>query len=232
MKVVINHLTRVQPGYICVAGIDIETNRHVRPVLSGQRLGTRMLLGKGGFFDLGQLVDLGKVEYVGQAPELEDYHFDPAKVTRMGKVSPARFWQFLQKNARPTLTEIFGPDLKSFGRGAGVARGCGQASLGCLKLSRPPELYLDDQQKIRIAFSDGLLSVDLSVTDLRFYEEDYKTPKKELVEQAAALCRASSDIILSVGLSRAWAKPGDHTERHWLQMNNIFFRDDPGRLFN
>src|SRR5689334_10496086 len=107
MKVVINHLTRLHPGYICVAGIDIESGRHIRPVLSGSRLGSRLLASNGGFFDLAELVDLGQVEYVGLAPELEDYHFDVRKVARLGKVSPARFWQFLQKNARPTLAEIF-----------------------------------------------------------------------------------------------------------------------------
>ena len=224
MKVVINHLTRLHPGYICVAGIDIESGRHIRPVLSG-RLGSRLLASNGGFFDLAELVDLGKVEYVGQAPELEDYHFDVRKVTRLGKISPARFWQFLEKNTRPTLAEIFGPTLKSFGRGAGIEAGCGQASLGCLKLNQSPELYIDDQNKIRIAFSDGCFEVNLSVTDLRFYEDDYKTPKQQVVEQTAEMCRSETKIILSVGLSRAWAKSGDDLERHWLQVNNIHFSE-------
>ena len=38
MKIVVNHLTRMQPGYICVAGLDFQTNAHVRPVLAGSRL--------------------------------------------------------------------------------------------------------------------------------------------------------------------------------------------------
>ena len=139
MKIVVNHLTRMQPGYICVAGIDLDTNRHVRPVIEGSMLTSRMLALHGGFFEIGHLLDLGKVEYVGRAPEIEDYHFDPRKIIRMGKVSPGPFWKLLKKVARPTFSQIFGPSLKSYGHGAVVKLGAGEASLGCLGLDNKPE---------------------------------------------------------------------------------------------
>jgi hypothetical protein len=38
MQIVINHLTRMQRGFMCVAGVDLATGRHVRPVLASQLL--------------------------------------------------------------------------------------------------------------------------------------------------------------------------------------------------
>jgi hypothetical protein len=226
MMIVINHLTRLQPGFICAAGIDIKSMRHVRPVISGSRLKSRLLVDNGGCFGLGYLVDLGQVEYVGRAPELEDYHFEPRKVFQRGRVSPGRFWQLLQKVSRGSLRELFGPALHPHVRGGVVEVGMGEASLGCLTLEQSPELYVDERQRIRIGFCDGNLKMDLGVTDLRLYEGDYKTPKRELVEQVAGWCK-EVPVILSVGLSRAWQMPGDSVERHWLQANNLHFEQHP-----
>jgi len=36
MKIVVNHLTRMKKGYICVAGVMSGTTTHVRPVLKTQ----------------------------------------------------------------------------------------------------------------------------------------------------------------------------------------------------
>ncbi|NWJ97058.1 MAG: hypothetical protein HXX20_14840 [Chloroflexi bacterium] len=229
MMIVVNHLTRVQVGVVCVAGIDIERMRHVRPVISGSRLTSRLLVGNGGCFELGYLVDLGQAEYVGQPPELEDYHFDTRKVFQRGKVSASRFWQLLQKVSRGSLAELFGSALHPYGRGGVVEVGMGEASLGLLKLEHTPELYLDEHGRIRIGFSDGKFKMDLSVTDLRLYQEDFKTPKRELVEKVAGWCRAEpgTGMFLSVGLSRAWQKPDDSRERHWLQANNLHFEQHP-----
>lgn len=52
MKIAVNHLTRMQPGYICVAGIDLETGSHVRPVLPSGRLSAALLRRNGGPFDI------------------------------------------------------------------------------------------------------------------------------------------------------------------------------------
>jgi hypothetical protein len=35
MQLIINHLTRMQPGYFCTAGIEPSTGLHVRPIVSG-----------------------------------------------------------------------------------------------------------------------------------------------------------------------------------------------------
>lgn len=55
-QVVINHLTRMERGYICVAGIDLTTLQHLRLVLRRERLKTRFLTRYGGPFDIGNIV--------------------------------------------------------------------------------------------------------------------------------------------------------------------------------
>ena len=57
MRIVVNHLTRMQPGYICVAGIDVQDNEHIRPVLGREQLTVGLLARNGGAFDMGRLVD-------------------------------------------------------------------------------------------------------------------------------------------------------------------------------
>ena len=37
MRIVVNHLTRMQSGYICVAGIDVQDNQHIRSTRFRQR---------------------------------------------------------------------------------------------------------------------------------------------------------------------------------------------------
>ena len=75
MRIVVSHLTRMDIGYICVAGIDVETGAHVRPILNGIRLATAMLRRCGGIFDIGTVIDLGTTSYQGRRPEIEDHVF-------------------------------------------------------------------------------------------------------------------------------------------------------------
>ena len=51
MQIIVNHLTRMRPGYMCVAGIDVASKRHIRPVLK-RRLTTDLLTLNGGLFDI------------------------------------------------------------------------------------------------------------------------------------------------------------------------------------
>lgn len=48
MEIVINHLTRMGPGRICVAGIDIATKKHVRPIPIEGTVSTAALERNGG----------------------------------------------------------------------------------------------------------------------------------------------------------------------------------------
>ena len=85
----------MQPGYFCVAGIDVNTPRHIRPVLRHGRLTTDLLRTNGGPFDLGAVVDLGPTTNAGRAPELEDHRFDPVRARWLSDEAPECFWDSL-----------------------------------------------------------------------------------------------------------------------------------------
>ena len=94
MRIIVNHLTRMQSGYICVAGVDVSNGQNVRPVLRG-RLATDLLVSKGGPFDMAALVELGTVECCGHAPEKEDYYFDPRPAHYIRHIPSMLFWELL-----------------------------------------------------------------------------------------------------------------------------------------
>lgn len=51
MKIAVTHLTRMQRGYVCVAGVNVDTGEHIRPVLSNSRLRDTVCAGRSGPFD-------------------------------------------------------------------------------------------------------------------------------------------------------------------------------------
>jgi hypothetical protein len=227
MRILVNHLTRMQPGYFCAAGIDLESEAHVRPVLRRGRLTTDLLSTNDGPFDIGSVLDLGATTNVGHTPELEDRRFDPADVRWLRDDDPHDYWDALERVARESLEEIFGPALELWDESGTLDVGEGHASLGLLKPEKQPWMYVDHRGTVRLVLDYLLPSVDLSVTDLRVYERDGRTPRRDLVQSLQKRLQAGVETILSVGLTRPWQKRGDSEERHWLQLNNIHLKDDP-----
>ncbi len=227
MRIVVNHLTRMRAGCICVAGIDLDTREHVRPVLQDGQLGRHLLLGRGGLFDIGCVVDLGRVYRNGRPPELEDHQFAPRYARRIGTMAPAAYWELLDEVARTDLAALFGPDLYACGRGYAIDLDKGSASLGLLRLTESPLLTVTEHDKVRIRLTDQGRTASLPITDLRLYEDDHATPRRGLVQQIQDRIGQGVDVILGVGLGRAWKRTDDDRERHWLQVNNLHVQDDP-----
>jgi hypothetical protein len=227
MQILVNHLTRMQPGYFCAAGIGLETGTHVRPVLRRGRLTTDLLSTNGGPFDIGSVLDLGPTTNAGHAPELEDHRFDTAGVRWLYDDGADDYWDALEAVARESLEEIFGPALELWDESGTVDLGEGHASLGCLRPEKQPWMYVDHRGTVRLVLDYLMPSVDLSVTDLRLYERDGRTPRRDLVRSMQKRLEAGVEAILSVGLTRPWQKWNDAAERHWLQLNNIHLKDDP-----
>jgi hypothetical protein len=232
MRIVVNHLTRMQRGYFCLGGIDYETRKHVRPVLERASLPTDLLLRRDNPFNMANIVDLGSVQANPQQPHVEDHVFEPCRATLQGKLPPARFWHFIDTLSETKLRDIFGVELREIGRsGCGTAEGKGKASLGCLRLRHTPALGIERREsgrpQIRITISDGELETDARVTDIRLYEDDRMTPHEGRVKNVARAIRASEGVILSVGLTRAWASSPERTPVHWLQVNNIHLKEHP-----
>jgi hypothetical protein len=219
VRIVVNHLTPMQQGYICVAGVDLETELHVRPVLRGTRLSTGLLTRNGGPFDMAVVVDLGIPRPIPQKPEVEDHVFDPSETRTIRTLRGNQFWALLTRIAKPKLVDIFGPDLTKRGaRSCAVDVGRGIASLGCLVAHPHPKLFLRPRlgkpDQIRIALTDGDLDLDCGVTDIRLYGDDHVTPNAKEVQRIAKRLNSSMGLILSVGLTRPYAGSPDFNPVH------------------
>lgn len=231
MYIVISHITRMEFGRICVAGIEPVSLSHIRPILS-QPLKRELLRKEGGVFEIGAVVELGLVRDVGRKPEIEDRGFSLNALRYRERLKPDAFWRLLKQTSYRGLRAIFGNELERRGKTCATSVGQGVGSLGNLQPKGKPELRINNSGKIRIGIYDGTFRPEVSVTDIRLYEKDQQTARHAVQEAIASRCK-NTNVILSVGLSRPWKKEGDSAERHWLQVNNIHFEDDPlGESFN
>jgi hypothetical protein len=228
MRIVLNHLTRMDAPRICIAGLDPRANRHIRPITEHSNPLTRDLLAsEGGPFAIGALVELGEVTPHPEAPETEDHLFRPERATVLGQLSPNRYLELLNGHARHRLHEIFGDELRRHNWTYAVARGCGGASLGVLRVRRKPDLEIDRYGKLRLRLNDEQKPVFLPVTDVRFVEADHKTIRADVVADVRARMQRGVGVLLMLGLARAFQKSDDDYERHWLQVNGICMTDRP-----
>ncbi|MBL8890927.1 MAG: hypothetical protein JNL67_13180 [Planctomycetaceae bacterium] len=232
MRLLINHLTRMQPGWICTAGIDLVSGRHIRPV-SGHGLPNRLLERFGGPLQLGVIIDLGETEFCGTVPEIEDRRFDPEQIVVVQQHSPTELFRACQDFAEPTLQHIFGDDLEwlhhepttwgaSWGTAA-VEQHRGIRSLGCYWAAQAQLLVVEKEgrRRVRMRFREGDLYFDVPVTDYRLYRDDQTTPNEPLINDLAAGISHQTSTLVSVGLSRAYRNTESQPARHWLQVNNI-----------
>ena len=232
MKIVVNHLTRMSEGHVCVAGIDLDTLRHVRPVLPTRPLTPAVLARYGGCFDIGYVVDIGPAMPKPQIPHVEDHLFVPAAATFIRQVAAVEFWALLRRVAKPTLRGIFGDAQKVQGLSSwGTDVGQGAASLGCLILKRMPQLcYMPAggyKAGIRMHVRDGDIDVWAPVTDLRLCQADHATPDQAITERIAQRIRKSRCVILGMGLTREFRASSAGRSAHWLQVNSIHLETNP-----
>jgi hypothetical protein len=232
MRIVINHLTRMHGGHMCLAGVDVETQRHVRPVLAGGALPYELLARYGGPFDMGRIVQLGAMRPQPDPPHIEDHVFVAAwaKVERVA--TPAEFWGLLDGLCEASLQAVFGSELRCVGPARyGTSAGQGRASLGCLRPRGRPTIYStaarDGKPQVRMRLSDGQFDVDASVTDLRLFGADHSTPDRAVVQAVARRIVESEDVILTVGLTRRFQPSPQSQPVHYLQVNNIHFKEEP-----
>jgi hypothetical protein len=95
---------------------------------------------------------------------------------------PDDYWDALDGLAKENLEGIFGSDLELWDESGTVDVGEGRASLGCLKPEKQPWLYVDHRGTIRMVLDYLMPSVDMSVNDLRLYEEKVEEGKKQVEE--------------------------------------------------
>jgi hypothetical protein len=228
MRIVVTQLTRMRARRICVAGIEPDTGRHIRPTTGREHPLTRDLLAlEGGPFAIGALLDLGDVTPNPAPPETEDHLFTPEGARVLGHLSSAGYLELLQDHANRRLQTIFGGELTRRGRSYTIDCGRGVASLGILRPRRRPDLHADGYGKLRVRLRGEGRPLSLPVTDVRLVEPDHKTIRAEVVEDLNARMRRGVDVLLMLGLARPFRAAGDDRERHWLQVNGICMEDRP-----
>jgi hypothetical protein len=227
MKILLNHLTRMRDSRICVAGMD-PTGRHVRPVTSSTSKLTRTLLSeRGGPFEIGVIIDLGKVSASPSAPATEDHEFSVTNTRPIKRLSGEEYFHLLDRVAHQDLESIFGPDLKRRNQTFAVDRGQGSTSLGVLRPQHRIDLVNDNYGRLRLRLDDTRGTAALPVTDIRFVEEDHKTIKRDIVEDVRWRLQSGVQVILMVGLTRPFQVSEDDEKRHWLQVNGLCLADRP-----
>lgn len=204
----------------------MSTQSHVRPITPGRRLPIEVAQTHGGPFGIRTVVELGDVRECGSRPLVEDVELQLVQTRRVGRLKKTAFWDLLHGVAGSRLKEIFGDDLEQVGSSLAMRPGTGTASLGCLLPATDPQLWVSRWGKIRLLVDDREGSYDLSVTDLRLHNPNDNTPNLDAVSELQGRLSGAEHCVLSMGLTKAWTKPGDTQARHWLQVNGIHLEDD------
>jgi hypothetical protein len=229
MRIVVNHLTRMTAPRICVAGIEPESLRHVRPTTPAYDPITRQLLREhGGVFGVGTVVDLGSVRPQPSPPETEDHQFQTSRARHVKDLTGNEFVALLDEVAVASLEDGFGPDLERVGWKYAVQPGMGDGSLAVIQPRRRPKLEVEGTYgRLQLRFDDPDPPTYLPVTDVRFFEPDHRTIRRDVVDDVAQRLRSGVDAYLMLGLARAFQARNDDRERHWLQLNSLVLADRP-----
>jgi hypothetical protein len=222
MQIVVNHVTRMQSqSRICIAGVDLETGKHVRPITPKNDLITRALLrSEGGPFGPGAFVDLGDVTPAPQIPEVEDHWFQTANAQRLHDVTDADYLDTLDLVRAPDVGAAFGGALREIRQGKfAVPAGQGGCSLAVVEVCRPSLKMRFDNLYLDLRYPDT--AARLRVTDVRFYEPDHMTVRVDVVGDVQRRLRAGTRVYAMLGLAREMYDEGAGGEVHWLQVNGV-----------
>lgn len=215
MKMVVTDLTRMYDGHICAAGIDLKTHSRVRPV-NGRLPGT-MLRRNGGPLEIGAIVELGPTLRAGRPPEVEDVHFDPTQCRPLGQMNHDEFFAMCQDSVSDDLG-VIGPALRQQGRSLVTPEGEGDCSLVLLEWNESPHIFINSNGRLRFSLSD---QIELSVTDVRLYNNALRAPDAEKVRRLNEALQQQPNVILALGLGRAWSPTPAKPPLHYLQLNNV-----------
>jgi len=229
MRIVVNHITRMSVPPICVAGINADTLGHVRPTTpSTDPITRRLLRHEGGAFRIGAVVDLGSVRSEPSPPETEDHRFETARVRHVTDLQHDEFLALLDGVSSDTLEEGFGPELERVGWKYAVEAGQGLRSLAVIKARRRLSLEIDSRYgRLQVRLNDVQPPTYLPVTDVRFFEPDHTTVRRDVVDDVAHRLRSGVNVFLMLGLARPFQASGDDRDRHWLQLNGLVLADRP-----
>ena len=202
----------MRPGFVCVAGLDDSTSRHIRPVVAGQ-LPRRLAATEGGPFGIGEVIDLGEVSPRPHAPEVEDYLFEPGGMRPLATLSERELWEAVSRVAVQDPRGVIGADLVLRDQSLVVEPGKGSGSLVSWRPEGVTKIWIRQGSARFGVFVDGIFC-DFALNDLGLYEADQQTARTDGVARLAKGI-AERPFVASAGLTR------EFNGVHWLQVNNV-----------
>lgn len=226
MQIMINHLSRLRGNKISVAGLDLANpTRHVRPMLNDLDSILETYSGNESVFSLGAIVNLTGISSTKAAHQGEDHVVTYLKAKKVAQLHPIDVWRTLGDMASPTLTSIFGESVQMQSQRFVIEKFRARRGLGCLRILHTATLYKGYRQARLRWVSDGRV-IDCPVTDARLYDLS-GAARERLIDALNDRIQQGESLIVTVGLSRGFRRPGGRREYHWIQINNIFLELDP-----
>ncbi len=221
MQFVVTHLTRMREG-ICTAGPEITSGAMLRPIVKFGSLPGMLVASAGGPLRVGAVLDIGTVAPCPTPPHVEDVETAPSSWAAVGRLSDASLVEHLSEAAQAGPHTAFGDELREVGHGKhAMPRGGGQSSLTYVRPMLGAELVTDESGRLQVTFVADGRRFRLSVTDVRLYRNDLKTPDTNAFHRLRSLLQRGGDVVVGLGVGRAWGRPGE-PEMHWLQANNVY----------
>ena len=213
--IVVTDLTRFSDERVCLAGIDTENMKLIRPmpyltqtdcqhhyILPGTKIAA----------------DFSPASNI-KAPHTEDHLWQNWRI--IGKAASDEFHKLLQATLSPSISQGFGMDIN--GKVIPEEYAPSNSIITIKAAIRLQPGYQGDLQKIRasITDSDELTLSFLSITDLGFYRFAQKLQSRHELNRLEEFIRDQSEIFLRLGLSRLWESE-DGRKGFWLQINGIY----------
>jgi hypothetical protein len=145
---------------------------------------------------------------------------------RVRTLDSDEYLDILDAVSEPDLETAFGPELERRGWKYAVDADHGNTSLAVIRARRRVDLDIDDRfGKLQLRFNDPDPPTYLGVTDLRFFEADHQTVRRDVVEDVRTRLRRGVGVYVMFGLARAFQAKSDDRYRHWLQVNGLCLED-------
>ena len=219
-RIVITDLTRFKnPELVCTAGIDLESNRCIRPnPYFKKEFCEKYSIASGTVLE-------GQFHAKGQSqPHIEDHTH--RNVMPIGSASVSQFKSALSNSCFESLSEGFGVELEERSK---VIPYDPQAipvrSLITVNVKNPRSIRIERNKfkegSFQLSFCDGtdVWHNYLPITDLGFLNAVTTDP--QLIDVSEEIRSASDSVFLRVGIGRYWENENGKSG-YWLQVNGIY----------
>jgi len=213
MKIVVTDLTRFSnPDLVCLAGIDIETGKCIRPLpyLPMQFVKENNILPS-------DILESNFISKGSSNPHAEDCSYE--NISKLGIATPYDFEAILSRDLSTSISHGFN---YNFAEKKIPIEFAPNKSIITIKLNTSQIEVVEDTynpSKIRLSLidSDGKRFNYLSITDLGFHSYFLQNNSNlNFINEVNNFIRSYQDVYLRVGLAR------EHEGAYWLQINGIY----------